>query len=103
MRVCFGVLVQAQRRRPRSPLVPPASTPLGEPGVETGARAGERALSMGRVLRKLRTAFRRLSVSPDALEQAGSRSRDAGASTIGPDSMYPPNYVRSYDEGRPRK
>ncbi len=58
---------------------------------------------MGRILRKLRTRLRRLSVTPEALERAGSRSRDAGASMIGPDSMYPPNYVNSYDEGRPRK
>lgn len=59
---------------------------------------------MGRILRKLRTKLRRLSVSAEALERAGSRSRDAGASMIGsPDSMYPPNYVNSYDEGRPKK
>jgi hypothetical protein len=58
---------------------------------------------MGRILRKLRKKVRRLTVSAEALERAGTRSRDAGASMIGPDSMYPPNYVNSYDEGRPRK
>lgn len=50
---------------------------------------------MRRILRKLRTKLRRLSVSPDALETAGSRSRDGGGSMIGP--------VNFYDEGRPRK